>query len=138
MPFFSYIVAKYENNEKPHWRYIHNQTFMWLWTKFDFKILHKKTSLYLNQAKRFAKMHQIELTKSEKLPKVYMYEMINLVTLRGLCILDYTNGIFCSVLQRLHLSYSSSNSMRRVATWQLKGVVCSGYDLLHSDWSSMS
>lgn len=47
-----------------------------------------------------------------------MYEMINLhvVTLRGLCILDYTDGIFCTVIQRLNLSYSSSNSMRRVAT----------------------
>lgn len=51
-----------------------------------------------------------------RLPKVYMYEVINLETLCGLCILDNTDGIFCTVLQRLYLSYSSSNSMRRVET----------------------
>lgn len=61
-------------------------------------------------------MYKVELTKSDKLPKVYMYEGISLKTLCGLCILDNTDGIFCTVLQRLYLSYSSSNSMKRVET----------------------
>lgn len=70
----------------------------------------------LKSNQKLCKMHKVELTKSDKLPKVYMYEVINLETLCGLCILDNTDGIFCTVLQRLYLSYSSSNSMRKVAT----------------------
>lgn len=70
----------------------------------------------LRSNQKLCKMHKVELTKSDKLPKVYMYEVINLETLCGLCILDNTDGIFCTVLQRLYLSYSSSNSMRKVAT----------------------
>lgn len=70
-------------------------------------------------------MYKVELTKSDKLPKVYMYEGISLKTLCGLCILDNTDGIFCTVLQRLYLSYSSSNSMKRVERVSFaQGMIC--------------
>lgn len=71
-------------------------------------------------------MYKVELTKSDKLPKVYMYEGISLETLCGLCILDNADGIFCTVLQRLILVLIVWKGLQ-LDTWRVsfaQGMIC--------------
>lgn len=71
-------------------------------------------------------MYKVELIKSDKLPKVYMYEGISLETLCGLCILDNADGIFCTVLQRLILVLIVWRGLQ-LDTWRVsfaQGMIC--------------